>query len=180
MALPSLLLAALVTAIAAFTDWRSGRIPNWLTLGAAVLGLCLRLVPALAARDFSQALSVLLVALLGVSICSVIPLLLFWKGGMGGGDVKLFAALGVLCSPEVGLLAQTYTFMVALVLAPAWLLYRGTLVRTLKQAFVLATNPLRPRSKRRQLPVEDLAWFRLGPAIFLGTLLAVSRAVLFS
>jgi prepilin peptidase CpaA len=173
-----LFFAAVVTAIAAFTDWRTGRIPNWLTLGAAVGGLGLRLFPLLLSRAYGQLPVALGVALIGAVLCSVIPLLLFWKGGMGGGDVKLFAALGIICSPELGLLAQTYTFVVALVLAPAWLLYHGTLARTVTQSFALLSNPFRRREKRVPLAVEDLAWFRLGPAIFVGTVLAVSRAAL--
>lgn len=173
-----LFLAAGVTAVAAWTDWRTGRIPNWLTFGAAALGLLLRVLPWLVARGPSQAFLALLVALAGAAVCSVIPVLLFWKGGIGGGDVKLFAALGIICSPELGLLVETYAFIVALLLAPAWLLYRGTLLKTLKQAVTLACSPFMRKREQRQIATEDLAWFRLGPAIFLGTLLAVSRAFL--
>lgn len=177
LAVAAALLAAGVTAIAAWTDWRTGRIPNWLTFGAAGLGLLVRVLPWLVAWNPSQALVALLVALAGAALCSIIPVLLFWKGGIGGGDVKLFAALGIICAPELGLLAQTYAFIVALLLAPAWLLYQGTLVKTLKQALLLVSAPFRPKRKL-QVAREDLAWFRLGPAIFVGTLLAVSRALL--
>lgn len=178
MLLAPALLAAVVTALAAWTDFRTGQIPNWLTGGAAALGLCFRVLPWLFAGDLSQALFALFIALAGGVLCGLVPALLFWKGGIGGGDVKLFAALGVICSPELGLLAETYAFIVALVLAPAWLLYRGTLWKTLKQALSLLINPFRRSQRRQQLAAEDLAWFRLGPAIFLGTLLAVSRALL--
>ena len=178
LALAPLLVAAAGTAVAAWTDLRTGRIPNWLTFGAASLGLLLRVLPWLFAGDLRQALFAFLLAVAGAVLCGFIPAVLFWKGGIGGGDVKLFAALGILCSPELGLLAQTYAFIVALLLAPAWLLYRGTLLRTLKQAWVLASNPFRRNAKRVEVALEELAWFRLGPAIFLGTLLALSRAVL--
>lgn len=177
-ALAQALLAGSVTAVAAVTDLRTGRIPNWLTFGAAGLGLALRVAPGVAALDFGQVLLALLGSLAGAVLCSVVPIILFWKGGMGGGDVKLFAALGIICLPELGLLAQTYAFIVALLLAPAWLLYRGALLRTIKQALVLASNPFRQKHARLQVVAQDLAWFRLGPAIFVGTLLAVSRAAL--
>jgi prepilin peptidase CpaA len=178
MAIATLVLAASAAALAAWTDWRTGRIPNWLTFGAAGIGLVLSVLPGILARDVGQALIALLIALLGALLCSAIPLLLFWKGGMGGGDVKLFAALGIICLPELGLLIQTYTFIAALALAPAWLLYRGALVRTLRQAWTVVTNPFRRKDKRTAIASEDLAWFRLGPAIFLGTVLAVFRASL--
>ena len=174
----TLFFAAAVTAIAAFTDLRTGRIPNWLTGGAAAGGVALQTFPLLLAGDFRRVPLALGIALLGVIVCSVIPLLLFWKGGIGGGDVKLFAALGIICSPELGLLAQTYAFIVALLLAPAWLLYHGTLKRTIVQTFTLLRNPFRRREKRVALANEDLAWFRLGPAIFVGTVLALSRVML--
>jgi prepilin peptidase CpaA len=173
MALDTLVLAASVTALAAWLDWRSGRIPNWLTASAAALGLLLRLAPALGSLDLGRALAVLLTALGGALLCSAVPLLLFRKGGIGGGDVKLFAALGLICPPEIGLLAETYSFGVALLLAPAWLLYRGTLLRTLSQTVALASNAFRRRDQRRPLAAGDLAWFRLGPAIFLGTAVAI-------
>jgi prepilin peptidase CpaA len=178
LVLAPLRLSAVVTALAAWTDWRTGLIPNWLTFGAAALGLAVRVLTWLVALDLSQALVALLVALAGAALCSVIPALLFWKGGIGGGDVKLFAALGIICSPELGLLAQSYAFIVALLLAPAWLLYHGTLLKTLKQTFSLVSSPFRRKREGQQVAPEDLAWFRLGPAIFLGTLLAVSRALL--
>lgn len=178
MALEPVLFAVSVSAVAAWIDWQTGRIPNWLTAGSAVVGLLLKLSPLVGAFEVTRLLSLLMLSVFGALLCSVVPLLLFWKGGIGGGDVKLFAAIGLICPPEIGLLAQTYSFIVALLLAPAWLAYRGTLLRTLSQAAALATNPFRRPEKRRQFAPADLAWFRLGPAIFVGTALAALRGAL--
>jgi prepilin peptidase CpaA len=107
-------------------------------------------------------------ALLGVLLCSIAPGLMYWKGAMGGGDLKLFAALGALCQPLLGIEAEMYSFVAAAVLAPARLAYDGQLGRVLGNSLALLTNPLRARERRREVPPEMMSWFRLGPAIFLG------------
>jgi hypothetical protein len=63
-----------------------------------------------------------------------------------------------------------YSFLVAAVLAPARLAYEGKLFSVLRASFSLLLNPLRPADKRKALPEETMTWFRLGPAIFAGTL----------
>jgi prepilin peptidase CpaA len=88
---------------------------------------------------------------------------------MGGGDVKLFAAIGALCGVTDGLRAESYSLVAALVVAPAYLAYRGTLLRTLGQSLALVVNAFRPAHARRRVPAELMTWFRLGPAIFAGT-----------
>jgi prepilin peptidase CpaA len=111
-------------------------------------------------------------ALAGVIVCSLAPGLLFWKGAMGGGDLKLFAAIGAMCQPLIGLEAEMYAFVVAAVLAPARMAYEGRLLEVLKNSLSLFLNPLRSREKRREIPPEMMTWFRLGPAVFVGTALA--------
>ncbi len=117
--------AALVAAASAWTDIRTGHIPNWLTLPALV--------------------------------------------SMGGGDLKLFAAIGALCQPMIGIEAEMYAFVVAAVVAPARLAYQGRLLEVLKNSLSLLLNPLRSKQARQEVPPEMMTWFRLGPAVFVGT-----------
>ncbi len=98
---------------------------------------------------------------------------MYMKGAMGGGDLKLFAAIGALCQPLLGIEAEMYGLVVAAVIAPARLAFRGELLRVLGNSLALVTNPLRPAAERRALPPEMMSWFRLGPAIFAGTVLLV-------
>jgi prepilin peptidase CpaA len=98
---------------------------------------------------------------------------MYLKGGMGGGDLKLFAAIGALCQPLLGIEAQMYGFVVAAIVVPARMAFRGELLRVLGNSLTLALNPLRPAARRREVPAEMMTWFRLGPAIFAGTLLLV-------
>jgi prepilin peptidase CpaA len=79
--------AAIVALIAAAFDWRSRRIPNWLSMSALAAGLLF--------RGLSEGTSGLGDAGAGF-VVAVLPLLVLWLiGGGGGGDVKLMAGLSV-------------------------------------------------------------------------------------
>lgn len=72
--------------IAAVIDWRSRRIPNWLSLSLAATGFVSTLLPG-AALSPAQ-------AFIGFAVGFAIPFVLFVMGALGGGDVKLLAAIG--------------------------------------------------------------------------------------
>lgn len=93
--------SALVCAsIGGVTDYRSRRIPNWLTGPSLLLGLILHLVLG-GWRDMASA------ALAG-ALAGGLFLIFFLAGGMGGGDVKLMAAVCCLAG-----LSQTVSILVA-------------------------------------------------------------------
>ena len=165
-----LLAAVVVSAIAAVTDYRTGRIPNWLTLGGMVAGIVGHVARGWILADAKTGLYEGALALGGLLFCTLAPGLLYWKGGMGGGDLKLYAAIGALCQPMLGIEAQMYSLLIAAVVAPARLAYEGKLFRVLASSLALLVNPLRRAENRRPVPVEAMTWFRLGPAIFAGTL----------
>ena len=79
--------AVAVASVACVTDLRSRRIPNSLTLGAAFAGLLFHLI--------SDGFNGLWFAGAGWLTGMALFLPLFLLRGMGGGDVKLVAALGV-------------------------------------------------------------------------------------
>jgi prepilin peptidase CpaA len=83
-AIPSAVIA--ISLIACVTDLRTRRIPNVLTLGAAIAGLVAHVV--------LDGASGALTAGGGWLTGLLIFLPFFALGGMGGGDVKLLAALG--------------------------------------------------------------------------------------
>ncbi len=93
-------------AVAALIDARQRRIPNWLTLGlmAAGLGRAALLGP----EDFGH-------AMLGILVGGAIPLVLYLISAVGGGDVKLLAAIGAWVGPGPAVLI----FMVQAVLGLA-------------------------------------------------------------
>jgi prepilin peptidase CpaA len=163
-----LVTATVVTAIAAFTDYRTGHIPNWVTLPPLCAGIVGHLSYGWFQGGFREGLFEGATAIGGAVLCSLAPGLMYWKGGMGGGDLKLFAALGALCQPMVGLEAETYAFVVAAMIAPARLAYEGRLLVVLKNSLALFLNPIRSAKAKREVPPEMMTWFRLGPSIFIG------------
>jgi prepilin peptidase CpaA len=112
-------------------------------------------------------------SVVGAVVCGLVPLFLYRLSAIGGGDVKLLAALGALCMPMLGLEAELYGFVAAALIAPARLAFEGKLFTTLGNAGRLALNPLLPKAKRKEIDPQKMTWFRMGPAIFVGTALAV-------
>lgn len=161
--------ALAIAAVAALYDLRTGHIPNWLTLGSLHVGVIAHAVVGGMAGGASGLAYGVADALLGVVVCGAVPVFVFWRGGIGGGDVKLFGAIGALCLARDGLLAELSSFVIALLVAPAYLAYEGRLLRTIGNTLALVANPFRRPEARRVLAPELMAWFRLAPAIFLGT-----------
>lgn len=175
--LPFLIGAVCITAIAAYTDLRWGLIPNALTLGGALAGALGQLAYGWQLGGWRAGLSALGASLAGGVLCALAPLVLFAKGGMGGGDVKLFAALGVCCQPLLGIEVQLYAFVLAASFVPLQLLRQGRLRELLVRAGHALLQPLLPRARRRALAPAAAHWLRLGPAIFGGTVLALLSRV---
>lgn len=114
------------TAVAASTDARSGRIPNALTVP-----LLLGYPPIHLVAGGSGAL---LSSLGGAVLCAIVPLLLFSRGAMGGGDVKLFAAIGAGAGPFLGMEVQFVAYVAAALYGACTLARRGALLRALLSA----------------------------------------------
>jgi prepilin peptidase CpaA len=168
-----LLVALLVAAVGAGFDWRIGQIPNFVTLPALVLAPLLHVGRFLVAKEpVDSALYEGGYAVGGAALCAIVPMFLYRQGAIGGGDVKLFVALGAMLQPLAGVEAQMYAFFAAAILAPARLAYEGKLLITIKNAFTIGANMFLPKGRQRTVNAEALSWFRLGPAIFLGAMLA--------
>ncbi|HXK18479.1 MAG TPA: A24 family peptidase, partial [Polyangiaceae bacterium] len=119
--------ALLASATAAVTDLRSGRIPNWLTLPLVVVGL---VVNAAARGSWGATESAM-----GLLLCAGVPWAVFRVSGgraIGGGDVKLFGALGALLGPMSGLEIELGALLLLLVFALVQLAFAGQLLRTLR------------------------------------------------
>ena len=83
---PMIAAVIVFSSIALFTDLRDRRIPNWLTVSAAVLGLVWHITQG--------GLAGLGTSLGGFATGFGLLLLLWLVGGGGGGDVKLMGAVG--------------------------------------------------------------------------------------
>lgn len=117
--------AALAVAVAGcITDLRTRRVPNLLTFGAAAAALAYFAVFA--------GLSGLGMSLAGWFVGGLMFLPLFALRGLGGGDVKLMAALGAWVGPGSVVWLALYAAVAGGVLALVVAAFRGYLT----QAFV--------------------------------------------
>lgn len=155
----------LIAGIAAFTDVRKGEIPNWLTLPILLL--------APIAHGLASGVSGLLDSVIGLLVCAIVPLILFYRGGMAAGDVKVFAAIGAVAGVYLGLEAQLLSMMAAAIYALGYLAWNGKLFASLGNSVFVGLNPVLPRRWRRTIPVELMHRIRLGAAIFLGSALVI-------
>jgi prepilin peptidase CpaA len=165
--------AIAVAAIGAWYDWRTGHIPDWVTvwpLGLAPLAhIAVVLLQGGTTHDAIKAAGF---SILGAVACAFTPIVLYRASGgkaIGGGDLKLLAALGAILRPMAGIEAEFYAFFAAMLIAPARLAYEGKLFRVLGNTLALALNPFLPKHRRRQISPEMMTSMRFGPAIFVGT-----------
>jgi prepilin peptidase CpaA len=159
-----LALACGVTLAAAWMDTKTGRIPNLLTLTSLPLGF---LLGALA-----DGLWGLGSAVLGAVFCLAVPYGLFRSSrgsAIGGGDVKLFAALGALLGPIAGLGVELAALLLLAAVALLVLTWRGQLLTSLKHSALLAVSWALPAAQQPGAAPVQLLTMRMGPAICVAT-----------
>jgi len=118
------LLPALFAAIAGFTDWRSRRIPNWLTLGGLLLGVLVNSATRgwLGAKD----------SLLGAGLGLVLLLPFVLVRSLGAGDWKLVGALGAFLGPQRLIAVLFATLLVAGLMALILVIWKRRMGQTLR------------------------------------------------
>jgi len=151
-----------VTLIAAIVDLKTRRVPNWLTFGAASMGVAMA-ASHVDGVGFAGAVEGLLVGLLLMLPGHVI-------GRTGAGDVKLVAALGTLLGPKAIVMAFLYTAIAGGALAVLVAVRRRRLRQTLEGTATLvytgganAVEIEKPSTNNR---------FAYAPAIAVGALIA--------
>lgn len=163
-----------VATIGAIRDWRSGEIPNWLTLPPLLIAPItygLAIGPEQAARSLAAA-----------CFNAFVPYLLFRRGGMGGGDVKIFGALGAVTGFDLflGLEIQLAALFIAMLCALGALAWRGQLLSTLASALA-QISPLLLRARHRPQLSDNLsAPIRMGAPILIATGIYVAPRLLFA
>lgn len=122
----------LLLSVAAGVDLRTQRIPNWLCMLLACVGLFQSFLPH---AQLPPAQS-----MLGLLTGFAWPLLLFLVGAMGAGDVKLFAAVGAWTGPADVSLIFGLSAIVGAIIVIVWSLARGKLIPVLRSTFLTACN----------------------------------------
>lgn len=164
--------------VGAWTDWRTMRIPNCLTVPVFLLGLawagCLRGLPGLAD------------SLLGCLIMAGPFFVLFFLGG-GAGDAKLMGALGAWLGIEHALLTLLFVLMAGLVWAIGFAVARKRVKYVLYRIkhialmlFLLCTPHRRYVSISEEAVGTESVVMPYGLAICTGVCLAAVRVALWS
>lgn len=91
--------------VAAITDYRTGKIYNWLTLPALGFGLAVAFVAA--------GIQAGLAALAGAAVAAALFVPLFLFGVFGGGDVKLLMAMGTVLGARGALELSLVSIVIA-------------------------------------------------------------------
>lgn len=161
--------AIAIALLAAVCDARTGRIPNALTIPAVLIGVIAHAPMGVAG---------IVMSITGCGLAAHLPWLLYQAtngAGIGGGDVKLFAALGALCGPVMGLELELSAFVTLALFAIVRLAFKGRLLRMLANVFRLLAQPFLPAKHRRPIDAEALTEMRMGPAIFVGVAAVLLR-----
>jgi prepilin peptidase CpaA len=162
-------LAVLLAGWAGWLDWRSRRIPNWLTVPALLLGLAVNAI----AWGVAGAKAALLGAGLGLAL--LLPFVLL--RGLGAGDWKLMGALGAFLGPGRLLVVLFGTILIAGLMAVVEMVRRRRVKQTLANLAVLihafVTFRLRPQRGTINLDNPDLMTLPFGVAAAAATVICV-------
>jgi len=167
-----LLGAVLVALVGAVSDIRSARIPNRLTYIA--------LLAALPLRTALLGLAGLKSGAIGILVAGGLFLLLFVIGAMGGGDMKLMAAVGAWVGSTQVLKLILVSALAGGVLAIGSIIFRNvvgeTIRNTMRLVYYRLTSGLQPHP---ELNVQSVSSQRVpyGVAIAVGVLSCASNAI---
>jgi prepilin peptidase CpaA len=137
---PGTLSPFLLSIVMAVGDWRSRRIPNFLTFGGALAGIVFQ-TAVMGWVGLFQALTGLL---LGLGLL-LLPYIL---GGMGAGDVKALAALGAWLGPKGIFSVFCYMGMAGGLMSLGVLIWNGVLWSYLRRGWVLLQNLILCRDRK--------------------------------
>src|SRR5213593_3360041 len=123
--MPAAMMLGLIVlvALAAWSDLRTRRIPNSITVTGAAAGLLL--------QAFYHGVSGAVQSLAGAGLGLAIFLVFYVASGMGAGDVKLFGAVGAFAGPQAMVVVFVFTALLGGIAALSLALWSGRLRETL-------------------------------------------------
>ena len=134
--LTSLPLVALL-GVAAVTDFRARRIPNWVTAAVVLLGF---------AQSVTQfALTTPGESLAGLIVGFILTFLMYAVGGRGAGDVKLMAGIGTWLGPWPVALVFAAAAIISLIVAVVQSAAQGKLRALFANAGLMLLNAIHIR-----------------------------------
>jgi len=169
------ILVAVIVLIAAVTDFRTRRIPNWLTISGICSGLALNCVLA--------GWSGLKTSLSGLALGFVVYFFFYFLRAMGAGDVKLMAAVGAIVGPSSWLVIFIASALAGGLFALILMVWKGRVKETLHNTLFIAGELMQfrpPHKRRADLDVKDPRAVNMphGVAIAAGTMACLLLAAI--
>jgi prepilin peptidase CpaA len=166
----TLVLPLLLAVTMAWGDLRTRRIPNYLTLAAALAGLGFRL-GYFGWWGLASGLG-------GLALGFGLLILPYLMGGMGAGDVKALAALGAWLGPWPTLMLFLYMAVVGGLMAIGVLWWKGLLWSKIRHGWALLVNwvlfrPYQPKGRTAPHPAPKTEGIPYGVALALGMVILV-------
>lgn len=156
---------------AGYTDWRTRRIANWLTVSGLVVGIVLNSILS----GWRGALASLEGA--GLALGLLLPLVLL--RGLGAGDWKLMGAVGGMMGWRAMLIVLIISCLITGVVALIQVIFTGRLIITLKNVYTLLKGfvifGLKPNAEI-SLDNPALAKLPFGTCVAVGTALCFVAA----
>ena len=118
--------------VAAVTDVRDGRIPNWLTGSLTAFGIVI--------QSWQHGWDGFLFSLGGLGMGLACLMFFYIKGGMGAGDVKLLGAIGTILGPSQVVFAFAFAAMLGGLYSLALLSNQGGLRQAWDRVFLLLST----------------------------------------
>lgn len=160
--------------IAAYTDITAGKVYNRYTFPALFSGLILNYWIG----GWDNGKTNLEASMTGMAFGGGIFILFYYYGVMGGGDLKLVTAIGALKGFPFILWAIFYTSLVGAVFALLHMIWRGQLLKGLRESVTMAFRFKRKEMTEEELKGTEAARERIpyGVAISIGTMWAFFNA----
>lgn len=117
-------MALILAVVAGWTDWRSRRIPNWLTVSGLLVGI--------AVNTAAAGWLGLKTSLLGAGLGLLLMLPFVFLRSLGAGDWKLAGALGAFVGPGMLVNVLIGSVFVAGIMALGLVIYKRRMKETLR------------------------------------------------
>lgn len=161
----SILLILLV--VSAATDLLFSKLFNKVTVTATVLGIVLNSIGSFVT---GQGFTLMITSLVGWLVGFGIMLLLFFFGGIGGGDVKLMGAIGALGGYPFILWAMFFSALSGGLISMVVMIYYGQLWQSFKNVGRVIYTFVAPHKVVEPLNPENSKKIPLGFGISIGTI----------
>ncbi|HSF09782.1 MAG TPA: A24 family peptidase [Nitrospirales bacterium] len=156
---------ALGLVVAAVTDVREGKIPNWLTFSLAGFGM--------GVLSWEHGWDGFLFSLGGLGMGLVCLMFFYIKGGMGAGDVKLLGAIGAILGPGQVVFAFAFAAMLGGLYSLALLSNQGGMRHAWdRMFFLLSTLKVTRTIPVSAAPISTEPKLRYALVLGLGTVIA--------